>query len=172
MIRRPPRSTQGVSSAASDVYKRQVMHRDCPHLREEPKPAGVGGERRVPQVLPQRPSEILRELYCVPQIKSSMTHGTNTTRQNAYIAKPHRDDVQTASFYGGRTERLRSGKIGDPRYFHTSKKRMRYFHTQKKRMRYFHTSKKRMRYVLPHSEKKDAVLPHFEKKDAQKFTGR
>ena len=24
MIRRPPRSTQGVSSAASDVYKRQV----------------------------------------------------------------------------------------------------------------------------------------------------
>ena len=26
MIRRPPRSTQGVSSAASDVYKRQVLH--------------------------------------------------------------------------------------------------------------------------------------------------
>ncbi|WP_460413910.1 hypothetical protein, partial [Staphylococcus aureus] len=25
MIRRPPRSTQGVSSAASDVYKRQVF---------------------------------------------------------------------------------------------------------------------------------------------------
>ena len=25
MIRRPPRSTQGVSSAASDVYKRQVV---------------------------------------------------------------------------------------------------------------------------------------------------
>eukprot|EP00831_Metopus_contortus_P002768 TRINITY_DN11023_c0_g1_i2.p4 TRINITY_DN11023_c0_g1~~TRINITY_DN11023_c0_g1_i2.p4 ORF type:complete len:111 (+),score=15.85 TRINITY_DN11023_c0_g1_i2:92-424(+) len=26
MIRRPPRSTQGVSSAASDVYKRQPQH--------------------------------------------------------------------------------------------------------------------------------------------------
>ena len=26
MIRRPPRSTQGVSSAASDVYKRQYVH--------------------------------------------------------------------------------------------------------------------------------------------------
>ena len=26
MIRRPPRSTQGVSSAASDVYKRQEMN--------------------------------------------------------------------------------------------------------------------------------------------------
>eukprot|EP00831_Metopus_contortus_P018655 TRINITY_DN17972_c0_g1_i1.p1 TRINITY_DN17972_c0_g1~~TRINITY_DN17972_c0_g1_i1.p1 ORF type:complete len:113 (-),score=15.95 TRINITY_DN17972_c0_g1_i1:68-406(-) len=25
MIRRPPRSTQGVSSAASDVYKRQIL---------------------------------------------------------------------------------------------------------------------------------------------------
>ena len=28
MIRRPPRSTQGVSSAASDVYKRQVIKED------------------------------------------------------------------------------------------------------------------------------------------------
>eukprot|EP00831_Metopus_contortus_P024505 TRINITY_DN21358_c0_g2_i1.p1 TRINITY_DN21358_c0_g2~~TRINITY_DN21358_c0_g2_i1.p1 ORF type:complete len:117 (-),score=21.19 TRINITY_DN21358_c0_g2_i1:123-473(-) len=28
MIRRPPRSTQGVSSAASDVYKRQVHGQD------------------------------------------------------------------------------------------------------------------------------------------------
>ena len=27
MIRRPPRSTQGVSSAASDVYKRQALER-------------------------------------------------------------------------------------------------------------------------------------------------
>eukprot|EP00831_Metopus_contortus_P003729 TRINITY_DN11374_c0_g1_i2.p1 TRINITY_DN11374_c0_g1~~TRINITY_DN11374_c0_g1_i2.p1 ORF type:complete len:108 (-),score=27.65 TRINITY_DN11374_c0_g1_i2:18-341(-) len=32
MIRRPPRSTQGVSSAASDVYKRQVLcHWLCGH---------------------------------------------------------------------------------------------------------------------------------------------
>src|SRR5450756_3108059 len=31
MIRRPPRSTQSRSSAASDVYKRQV-----PHLRPKP----------------------------------------------------------------------------------------------------------------------------------------
>ena len=28
MIRRPPRSTQGYSSAASDVYKRQYVDRD------------------------------------------------------------------------------------------------------------------------------------------------
>eukprot|EP00831_Metopus_contortus_P038209 TRINITY_DN30059_c0_g1_i3.p1 TRINITY_DN30059_c0_g1~~TRINITY_DN30059_c0_g1_i3.p1 ORF type:complete len:129 (-),score=27.59 TRINITY_DN30059_c0_g1_i3:172-558(-) len=28
MVRRPPRSTQGVSSAASDVYKRQISYGD------------------------------------------------------------------------------------------------------------------------------------------------
>ena len=32
MIRRPPRSTQGVSSAASDVYKRQCMDRVFPKV--------------------------------------------------------------------------------------------------------------------------------------------
>ena len=37
MIRRPPRSTQGVSSAASDVYKRQIWER----------PEGGGGRTRV-----------------------------------------------------------------------------------------------------------------------------
>ena len=31
MIRRPPRSTQGVSSAASDVYKRQIEHNGKEH---------------------------------------------------------------------------------------------------------------------------------------------
>eukprot|EP00831_Metopus_contortus_P019199 TRINITY_DN1828_c0_g2_i2.p1 TRINITY_DN1828_c0_g2~~TRINITY_DN1828_c0_g2_i2.p1 ORF type:complete len:189 (-),score=37.77 TRINITY_DN1828_c0_g2_i2:22-588(-) len=34
MIRRPPRSTQGVSSAASDVYKRQVLDIDPMELSE------------------------------------------------------------------------------------------------------------------------------------------
>src|SRR5450756_3158953 len=33
MIRRPPRSTQSRSSAASDVYKRQVFENDQPVLR-------------------------------------------------------------------------------------------------------------------------------------------
>ncbi|WP_460413927.1 hypothetical protein, partial [Staphylococcus aureus] len=37
MIRRPPRSTQGVSSAASDVYKRQVKDSPAP----VPTPAPV-----------------------------------------------------------------------------------------------------------------------------------
>ena len=35
MIRRPPRSTQGVSSAASDVYKRQLKLQQNKILDEE-----------------------------------------------------------------------------------------------------------------------------------------
>src|SRR5665213_4625252 len=44
MIRRPPRSTQSRSSAASDVYKRQLY----------PKPDMIGAERRLRQFLIQR----------------------------------------------------------------------------------------------------------------------
>ena len=38
MIRRPPRSTQGVSSAASDVYKRQDEYRSVQSVVEEAAP--------------------------------------------------------------------------------------------------------------------------------------
>src|SRR5680860_1504179 len=46
MIRRPPRSTQSRSSAASDVYKRQVVvvligHAHCHHPRFE-RPGDIG----------------------------------------------------------------------------------------------------------------------------------
>eukprot|EP00831_Metopus_contortus_P083281 TRINITY_DN9188_c0_g1_i2.p2 TRINITY_DN9188_c0_g1~~TRINITY_DN9188_c0_g1_i2.p2 ORF type:complete len:103 (-),score=28.18 TRINITY_DN9188_c0_g1_i2:122-430(-) len=37
MIRRPPRSTQGVSSAASDVYKRQYQRRVHGRVDEKAK---------------------------------------------------------------------------------------------------------------------------------------
>ena len=36
MIRRPPRSTQGVSSAASDVYKRQELIKINNLIRNHP----------------------------------------------------------------------------------------------------------------------------------------
>ena len=39
MIRRPPRSTQGVSSAASDVYKRQQLHQGACRFPEGLSPA-------------------------------------------------------------------------------------------------------------------------------------
>ena len=42
MIRRPPRSTQSRSSAASDVYKRQVQedHVDGPVVGDHQRPLG------------------------------------------------------------------------------------------------------------------------------------
>eukprot|EP00656_Telonema_subtile_P034977 TRINITY_DN3899_c0_g1_i4.p1 TRINITY_DN3899_c0_g1~~TRINITY_DN3899_c0_g1_i4.p1 ORF type:complete len:455 (-),score=112.16 TRINITY_DN3899_c0_g1_i4:584-1948(-) len=39
MIRRPPRSTLSSSSAASDVYKRQVSTQSTGNLRQEPRPS-------------------------------------------------------------------------------------------------------------------------------------
>src|SRR5450756_943836 len=44
MIRRPPRSTQSRSSAASDVYKRQVLYADCPSRPNYPVNVLVGLE--------------------------------------------------------------------------------------------------------------------------------
>src|SRR5680860_672116 len=41
MIRRPPRSTQSRSSAASDVYKRQGMHHCVNALHRPPEPVLV-----------------------------------------------------------------------------------------------------------------------------------
>src|SRR5665809_151347 len=43
MIRRPPRSTQSRSSAASDVYKRQLLRHREGRGREVPRLAGVRG---------------------------------------------------------------------------------------------------------------------------------
>eukprot|EP00658_Telonema_sp_P-2_P032060 TRINITY_DN23839_c0_g1_i1.p1 TRINITY_DN23839_c0_g1~~TRINITY_DN23839_c0_g1_i1.p1 ORF type:complete len:117 (-),score=22.62 TRINITY_DN23839_c0_g1_i1:10-360(-) len=41
MIRRPPRSTLSSSSAASDVYKRQVLHRVAPRVVPHEGTSGV-----------------------------------------------------------------------------------------------------------------------------------
>src|SRR5450756_3103442 len=46
MIRRPPRSTQSRSSAASDVYKRQEVHRRRPGTRGDHHPAAEHRARR------------------------------------------------------------------------------------------------------------------------------
>ena len=53
MIRRPPRSTQGVSSAASDVYKRQCPYLpkskggDASELNKDVCMFAIGGARKV-----------------------------------------------------------------------------------------------------------------------------
>src|SRR5450756_3160797 len=68
MIRRPPRSTQSRSSAASDVYKRQEP--DVPQQRG--RHAGHGRGRRAVQPLAGRrsamraPASWVREYVAVP----------------------------------------------------------------------------------------------------------
>src|SRR5450756_677331 len=49
MIRRPPRSTQSRSSAASDVYKRQKLERERKHLQANL--AGIKNLSRLPDAL-------------------------------------------------------------------------------------------------------------------------
>eukprot|EP00831_Metopus_contortus_P070390 TRINITY_DN63866_c0_g1_i1.p1 TRINITY_DN63866_c0_g1~~TRINITY_DN63866_c0_g1_i1.p1 ORF type:complete len:158 (-),score=21.88 TRINITY_DN63866_c0_g1_i1:69-542(-) len=55
MIRRPPRSTQGVSSAASDVYKRQLQD---PSLEIEPL-----GEDKTIAGIPSPQDEVSESLF-------------------------------------------------------------------------------------------------------------
>ena len=62
MIRRPPRSTLDRSSAASDVYKRQLLR-----LEREQRPAeGVGLDRHV--------DHVLAVLECLEAMAVSYTH--------------------------------------------------------------------------------------------------
>lgn len=53
-------STQTFQSSYS--YVALLLPPTRSHLGEESETAGVGGERGVLEVLPQRPSEVLREL--------------------------------------------------------------------------------------------------------------
>ena len=72
MIRRPPRSTQGVSSAASDVYKRQVWIcrswpldlRRCPSVPwiQAEKPLEVHSQGVPMHVSSHEPMELIRRL--------------------------------------------------------------------------------------------------------------
>ena len=55
MIRRPPRSTQGVSSAASDVYKRQAWDNAKKYI-EDGKFGGKGSEAHKACLLYTSPS--------------------------------------------------------------------------------------------------------------------
>src|SRR5450756_2341387 len=54
MIRRPPRSTQSRSSAASDVYKRQGGHTSRPHLTADLVFALGQVVTQVPAILSRR----------------------------------------------------------------------------------------------------------------------
>ena len=101
MIRRPPRSTLDRSSAASDVYKRQVP---SPHLRHRGPPVGVlpshvGAERdRVPGVAVRavsythlRAHETVLDLVCRLLLEKKKKHITedDTFSYNRNQDTPH-----------------------------------------------------------------------------------
>eukprot|EP00831_Metopus_contortus_P033378 TRINITY_DN26762_c0_g1_i1.p1 TRINITY_DN26762_c0_g1~~TRINITY_DN26762_c0_g1_i1.p1 ORF type:complete len:194 (+),score=34.73 TRINITY_DN26762_c0_g1_i1:121-702(+) len=84
MIRRPPRSTQGVSSAASDVYKRQVSTQStwgCEYFRL----SGISSlamfaiRRFNTHNVIELKSEIkpLSEIFCHPEIEISVINSPN-----------------------------------------------------------------------------------------------
>src|SRR5450756_2712859 len=67
MIRRPPRSTQSRSSAASDVYKRQVHDHVVNSLRAQDRHAG------------QCPPVAVGELHVVLSMRASASSGPRRT---------------------------------------------------------------------------------------------
>ena len=83
MIRRPPRSTQGVSSAASDVYKRQVL----PALPWPGPATSTGRLRRLAAAAP--PPRLLLLLLLLDQ--------ANARQARQAQARPSQGKAQQAS---------------------------------------------------------------------------
>src|SRR5450756_1858975 len=73
MIRRPPRSTQSRSSAASDVYKRQGS---------PPRPAWDCDRRLILSLLPTRPTSL--------PVRHYQGHGLRPARRTGVEDAPHR----------------------------------------------------------------------------------
>eukprot|EP00831_Metopus_contortus_P043578 TRINITY_DN3497_c0_g1_i12.p2 TRINITY_DN3497_c0_g1~~TRINITY_DN3497_c0_g1_i12.p2 ORF type:complete len:118 (+),score=25.47 TRINITY_DN3497_c0_g1_i12:91-444(+) len=90
MIRRPPRSTQGVSSAASDVYKRQGINAEY---------MGRGYERRISYSNLQNDSrliyghcEVLRKPYNL--IQGGRYLHSESFPENEHIRAKNTDDME------------------------------------------------------------------------------
>ena len=77
MIRRPPRSTQGVSSAASDVYKRQDRSR--PPGSQARKPRMHPAQRRAAQTQGSCPSSNPKELLKLKPKGAAQAHTRRTS---------------------------------------------------------------------------------------------
>ena len=85
MIRRPPRSTLDRSSAASDVYKRQVDDSDIDGNQAAPKdeepPASDAGQRQTEPVsyTHLRAHETVLDLVCRLLLEKKKKHYKNAT---------------------------------------------------------------------------------------------
>eukprot|EP00656_Telonema_subtile_P022007 TRINITY_DN2304_c0_g1_i3.p1 TRINITY_DN2304_c0_g1~~TRINITY_DN2304_c0_g1_i3.p1 ORF type:complete len:115 (+),score=23.62 TRINITY_DN2304_c0_g1_i3:95-439(+) len=98
MIRRPPRSTLSSSSAASDVYKRQEIHRPPPGVWNDKRNTfavlGVGHHvnmtgysMRERSTLHQRESGVLNDRYLVDAVASEEQLLTRIRQEDAIKAQ-------------------------------------------------------------------------------------
>ena len=97
MIRRPPRSTQSRSSAASDVYKRQVPRWWHPPTSRSARPMSSADTRRVrhpwsmTQILSlihiSEPTRLLSISYAVFCLKKKKKRTRNHTYTNKSVVK-------------------------------------------------------------------------------------
>src|SRR5664279_6646777 len=88
MIRRPPRSTLSSSSAASDVYKRQIMGLDRPNAGD----VTLDGRRYHDLRWPLREVGALLEATAVHPGRSARNHLLSLAQTNA-IPKERVDEV-------------------------------------------------------------------------------
>src|SRR5450756_2869090 len=98
MIRRPPRSTQSRSSAASDVYKRQrICVVGVPrHPPDAGAVVGVGGHAtlRLSLIHISEPTRLGMISYAVFCLKKKKTHKTITKRVLLEHKKKNKTQIQ------------------------------------------------------------------------------
>src|SRR5450756_3221725 len=94
MIRRPPRSTQSRSSAASDVYKRQRARSDDrrglprrQRLRDVPRRQPAQGLSLIHISEPTRLGMISYAVFCLKKKKKTTTKKKNKTKQRTKNTK-------------------------------------------------------------------------------------
>src|SRR5678815_2296371 len=79
MIRRPPRSTLDRSSAASDVYKRQILHRLC-------RPPSISLSFNLATVLPRR--HVYRVSFATKGVDSSHSKRAPFRARTTRVSNP------------------------------------------------------------------------------------
>eukprot|EP00825_Cyclidium_porcatum_P050931 TRINITY_DN9206_c0_g1_i3.p3 TRINITY_DN9206_c0_g1~~TRINITY_DN9206_c0_g1_i3.p3 ORF type:complete len:117 (-),score=18.10 TRINITY_DN9206_c0_g1_i3:6-356(-) len=101
MIRRPPRSTHCISSAASDVYKRQA-YADEPRMRRRLRDGGIEGhERRASMTVSYthlRAHETRHDLVCRLLLeKKKKTKNTEQDNSTQHIRRIQTTTTSTAT---------------------------------------------------------------------------
>src|SRR5450756_3140044 len=84
MIRRPPRSTQSRSSAASDVYKRQLHDRTAGRQHRPRRELRPDDQRRASGVLPRHPADGNAAEYIL-EVQGLGTQGLDRTESTIRI---------------------------------------------------------------------------------------